>query len=229
MARKKRPGGGGVGGRKANFSPPNTTRLGEIVEEIVVHLEPWKRRKALVTSRVNRDLKLLLLLAPLEAKRCDRTQNRIHAQQLDGALHKIETLLASAPLPLKLFLLNPLPGTTDGGMPAKTPAVENIERTNRQRADSFAAELKRLRQVCARGVDPGFGFHPNYDPASKHFCAFFAHALIKGLSDGAITGTAEHAFRAIAGLAYEAISGKRDADLKRACDTCLARSGEHLG
>jgi hypothetical protein len=76
-------------------------------------------------------------------------------------------------------------------MPAKTPAVENIERTNRQRADSFAAELKRLRQVCARAVDPGFGFHPNYDPA-KYFCAFFAYSLMKGLSDGAITGTKDH-------------------------------------
>jgi hypothetical protein len=109
-------------------------------------------------------------------------------------------------------------------MPATTPAVGTIKHANRQRADSFAAELKRLRQVCARGVDPGFGYHPNYEPA-KYFCAFFAYSLMKALSGRTITGTKDHAFRAIAGLAYEAISGKPDADLKRACDSCLARSG----
>jgi hypothetical protein len=112
---------------------------------------------------------------------------------------------------------------TDDGvlMPAKTP-IEDIERANRKRVDSFAAELKRLRKVCARAVDPDFGYHPNYDRA-KHFCVSFAHALMKGLSDRTITGTKDDAFRAIASLFYEAISGQRDADLKRACDSTLRK------
>jgi hypothetical protein len=108
MAGKNRPGRSGVGGRKVDFSPPNATRRREIAEEIVDQLRPWKRMsEASVTAPVRGDLKLLLALAPLEAKRSNRTQNRIHAQRLDGALHKVETLLASAPSPLRLFLLNP--------------------------------------------------------------------------------------------------------------------------
>jgi hypothetical protein len=228
MARIKRPGRSGVGGRKADFPPPNTTRRREIVEDIVDQLRRSKHRmsEASVTARVNRELALLLVLASLEAKRSNRTQNRIHARQLDGALHKVERLLTSAPSPLRFFLLNPLPGMTEQGglMPVKTPSIESLERANRERANSFAAELKRLRQVCARGVGSGFGYHPNYD-ATKYFCAFFAYCLIKEYSDRPITGTWDGAFRVITSLAYEAVSGQSGADLKRACDSCLAKSG----
>ena len=106
-------------------------------------------------------------------------------------------------------------------MHAETPSVEDdIERDNRKRADSFAAELKRMREVCARAIDPGFGYHPNYDRA-KHFCVRFAHGLMLGLSERTVTGTKDDAFRAIASLLYEAISGQRDVDLKRACDSKL--------
>ena len=81
-------------------------------------------------------------------------------------------------------------------------------------------ELKRLREVCARAVDPGFATHPNYGHA-KHLCAWHALGLMRELSDGKITGTKDAAFRVVTGLLYEAVSGQPDADLKRACDTVL--------
>jgi hypothetical protein len=203
-------------------------RSDEIVEEIVDHLRPWKARasEATVTARISGALRLLLLRAPPEAKRvADRTKNRTHAQELGDALDKVEALLTSAPQPLRLFLLNPLLMVMEHGLMAvETPSIESIERADRERADSFAAELKRLRQVCAHGVVFGFGHHPNYDP-TKHFCAFWAYGLMKGYSDRAITGTKDDAFRVITSLLYEAVSGKRGADLKRACDSCLAKSG----
>jgi hypothetical protein len=228
MARKNRPGRSGVRGRKADFSPPNAPRRYEIVEEIVDQLRPWKHRvsEATVTDKVIDELRLLLLLAPLEAKRPNRTQNRIHAQRLDSALHEVETLLASAPDPLCWFLLNPLPTRlAQGGLePARTPEVESIERANRERADSFAAELKRLRQVCARGTGSGFGYHPNYEPR-KYFCAYSAYRLMERISDRPITGTKDARFRSITSLLYEAVSGQSGVDLKRACDSCLAKTG----
>jgi hypothetical protein len=222
---------GGLDARLGALKPPNAIRLDEIVEEIVDHLRPWKDRKGndAITVEVNRAVRYQLILAPLEVKRSNRTQNRTHARQLDGALLNVEMLLASAPGPLKDFLLNPLPTMTDDGVWRQTPSTEDIELANRKRADSFAAELKRLHKVCAHAVDPGFGYHPNYDRA-KHFCAFTAHNLMRGLSDRTITGTKDDAFRAIAGLFYEAISGQRDADLKRACDSELrAIRGPELG
>lgn len=223
--RKKHSAKSGLEAKASALTPPGWIRQEEIIEEIVDHLRPWKDRKgrAEITLAVGRELVYLNILAPHEAKRSDRTRNRTHAKRLDGALRDVEMLLASAPSPLRSFLLNPLPTMTEEGvlMPAETPSiVEDIERANRERADSFAAELKRLRKVCARAVDPGFGYHPNYDRA-KHFCAMFAHDLMTGLSDRAITGTKDDAFRAIASLLYESISGQRDADLKRACDSKL--------
>src|ERR1700675_4802413 len=134
----------------------------EIVEEIVDHLRPWKGHKsvAAITAAVNHDLEMLLKLAPLQAKLFDRARNRAHAKKLDDALSEVETLLASAPGALAWFLFDPLPRPTlteDGELHQVIPSIENIELTCRARADSFSAELKRLRKVCARAVDPGFG------------------------------------------------------------------------
>ena len=200
MARKKNRS---AKRRARALTPPDAIRMDEIVEEIVDHLRPWKAPRSEVTARVSGELRLLLIIAPLEAERvADRTQNRTHAQQLGDALRKVEALLASAPQPLRLFLLNPLPMTTEhSGLITMTPSTESIERANQERAKSFAMELKRLREVCARGAGSGFGYHPNYDP-TKHFCAFWAYGLLKGYSDRAITGTEEDAFRVTLPVCY---------------------------
>jgi hypothetical protein len=197
----------------------------EIVAEIVDHLRPWKSHKsvAAITAAVNHELEVLLKLAPLQAKLFDRAQNRAHAKKLDRALSEVERLLASAPGALAWFLFNPLPPLTlteDGGSVEVTQSIENIELAHRARADSFVAELKRLRKVCAHAVDPGFATHPNYEHA-KHLCAWHALGLMRELSDRKITGTKDSAFRVVTGLLYEAVSGRPDADLKRACDSVL--------
>jgi hypothetical protein len=44
---------------------------------------------------------------------------------------------------------------------------------------------------------------------------------MRELSDGKIRGTKDSAFRVVTGLLYEAVSGRPDADLKRACDSVL--------
>jgi hypothetical protein len=172
---------------------------------------------------VRYDLKWLLFLAPLEATRSDRTLNRAHARKLHGALLSIEELLATAPSPLRSFLENPLHTMTSDGKiwPINPPALrDQIECANKNRAESFLAELKRMREVCSRAINSGLGYHPNYDP-TKRFCAQFACGLMRGLSRRTITGTRDGVFRAIASLLYEAVSGQSDADLKRACDAEL--------
>jgi hypothetical protein len=138
-------------------------------------------------------------------------------------LLSIEELLVTAPGPLRSFLENPLPTMTSDGKiwPINPPSLrDQIERANKDRAESFRAELKRMREVCSRAINNGLGYHPNYDP-TKRFCAQFARGLMENLSRRTITGTKDSAFRAIASLLYEAVTGKRDADLKRACDAWL--------
>ena len=133
--------------------------------------------------------------------------------KLDRALSQVELLLASAPGALAWFLFDPLPPMTltgDGELVQVTQSIENIELAYRARADSFGVELKRLREVCARAVDPGFASHANYDHA-KHLCAWFALDLMRELSDRKITGTKDAAFRVVTGLLYEAVSGQPDA------------------
>lgn len=157
-------------------------------------------------------------------KRSDRTLNCTHAQQLDHALLRAETLLASAPGDLEQRLFNPLPtGAKWQDGPLMEPLQmldEDVERANRERAALFAAELKRMRDVCALAVHPGFGHHPNFDPLNR-FCAYWARSLMLNLSRKKITGTKDDAFRVVASLLYEAASGQGDVDLKRGCDYIL--------
>lgn len=201
--------------------PPDADRLDEIVEEIVDHLRPWKKRisEAAVTVEVSADMIRLLTLAPYEAKRSDRKKNGTHARQLDQALVNLQNLLTSAPHPLRSFLRDPLPNMTDDGV-IHGVVDENIKWANRKRADSLDAELKRLREVCARAIKVGYGYDSNYDRV-KHLCAGFAQGLVRDLSAKPATGTMDAPFRAIASLLYEAVSARRDVDLKRACDSQL--------
>jgi hypothetical protein len=226
MARKAKSG---ARRRKSGFSPTDATRRGEIIEEIVDCLLPWKHRMsdAAVTAAVNQHLDLLLL-APRDAKLFDRRKYRAHAEQLDGALLKVEMLLASAPGALALALFDPVTITEDGVV-AVPSSMGHIERAYRKRAESFASELKRLRKVCAGAIDPGFGFHPNFDPVKNH-CAWFAHGLIRELSHRKISGTKDGTFWTITSLLYEAVSGQKNAALKRACDSVLRNiRGRELG
>jgi hypothetical protein len=170
-------------------------------------------------AQVGADMIRLLILAPYEAKRGDRKKNRTHARQLDQALLNVQKLLTSAPLPLRSFLIDPLPNMTNDGV-IHGEIDEQIERANRERADSFDAELKRLREVCARAIKVGYGYDSNYDRV-KHLCAGFAQGLVGQLSTKPAAGTIDAPFRAVASLLYEAASGRRDVDLKRACDSQL--------
>jgi hypothetical protein len=225
MARKKRPGRSSVAGSKADFSPPNATRRREIVEKILVQLQPWKRRRreVSITAQVNYNVNHLLGRYPPGVQRPSRKDYRTHAKQLDSALTKVETLLLSASGRLAWSLFYPLAPFGRHHQP-----LWEIERTRKKHIDTFFAELRRFRSVCAQAVSPGFGNHPNYD-FLKASCARTARGLMLDMSERKITGTKDDAFRAITSLFYEAVSGQQGADLKRACDSVLREIRERYG
>jgi hypothetical protein len=64
---------------------------------------------------------------------------------------------------------------------------------------------------------------PKNTDLTKRCCAVTAFKLISMLSVDRPTTTEDGPMRAIAGLLYEIATGERDADLKRACDTCLKK------
>jgi hypothetical protein len=204
--------------------PASAVRQGEIVEEIVDNLNPWKGRRSrnAVSAEVKHAVSWLLDYIPLESKLFDQKQNRNHAKKLDHALSKIEPLLVSAPGALGSLLFSPpIP------RPLKLPfkSIEQIEHEYSARFNSFIAELRRLREICSRAIAPGIGHHPNRDAATST-CAHFAGCLMRMLSERKITGTKDGAFRTIASLLYEAVSGQKDIDLKRACDDWLRNERE---
>jgi len=201
-----------------NGRPASAIRQGEIVEEIVDNLKPWKGRKSrdVVSAEVKHTVSLVLEWVPLESKLFDRKQNRDHAKKLDHALSKIEPLLVSAPGALGALLFSPpIP------RPLKLPfkSIEQIEHECSARFNSFITELRRLRKICRRAIE-GIGHHPNRNHA-KSTCAHCAGCLTGELSERKITGTQDNAFRTITSLLYEAVSGQKDIDLKRVCDAWL--------
>ena len=143
--------------------------------------------EAAVTADVNRELESLLPFASStrEVELTHRKACRTHAKQLDNALTEVETLLASVPNHLAWLFYSVMP--SDGSLGGHL-SFWDIKRANQKRDYFFAAELNRLRSVCARVLDPSFDSHPNFD-VLKHFCAKSAHNLMQAMSDKKITGT----------------------------------------
>jgi hypothetical protein len=189
----------------------------EIVEEIAVHLRPWKARQTgdAVAIRVSEQMKLLREMVPLQAKLYDRRRLRAHAQRLDKSLAEVQEILVTDPGGLNLHLFRPDSWSRD-----EMNSMEAMALAFQRRSEPLAAELARLRKVCARAINPGFGLHPNYDHA-KGLCPWFGRGLMLELSNAKITGTKDAPFRVISSLLYEAVSGEPNADLKRACDEVL--------
>jgi hypothetical protein len=163
-------------------------------------------------------------LAPLLQRIGDRNENRAHARKLDRAIQRFQLLLFLAPSGLLWSLFSPLPRPPSGNWHFEKTlpynSIEEFEKACRARVVLFTGELKRLRKVCARAIKPGLGDHANYDEL-KHMAAYIARGLLTELSQHEVTGTKDAPFRAITSLFYEAASGQRNADLKRACDDVL--------
>jgi hypothetical protein len=100
------------------------------------------------------------------------------------------------------------------------PSQEKLLQDYLTRSEPFFDELDRLRRHCAQAIKKGWGTHPNYDH-TKSLSARSAHGLMKNHSAAKITGTQDGPFRTVASLFYEAVSGRPDADLKRACDDVI--------
>lgn len=212
MARKKHSAKGGVRVTKDYGTPPDAIRRGEIVEEIVDHLRPWKDRvsETTATADVNSEMDMLIRFVPWKDRWSNHARNRAHAQKLDRALLEVEELtrLASTPGGLAVLLFS---------TPSRMSIVD-IEKANQ----AFAAKLRRMRMVCAVAMGPSFGTPPNYNTA-QHLSAESAYDLMKKLSQTKPVGTEDKAFRAIASLLYESDSGIRNAGMKRACESVLSR------
>ena len=216
MARKKNSAKTGTRATTGKVAPPNAIRRDEIVEAVVDNMTPWRNHESResVTAAVNQALDSLLRLVPFEKMFFDPRPNRKHAKKLDKAISKVEMLVMSSPGMLRGNLFDPTLPLRKVGNDLDPTAYKSLEEC----FDAFFAELTRLRKVCALDY---YGPHPNYDPA-KHLSAEFAHSLMRKRSGQKITGTEDGAFRTIAGLLYEIVTGQPDVDLKRACDAVLA-------
>ncbi len=214
--------------RNRAVAPSDAIRRGEIVEEVVDNLRPWKNRKSreTVTRDVDHSIGVLRKLVAAQMLLLDQQPFREFRKKLDKALSDVEKVLASKPVMFSQFLFRTTPQVGDSFVSISSMSSREFEEffnNHHKRSDAFDTELKRLRDICARDV----GIHPNYDVA-KHRSADFAHGLMGALSDQKISGTENKGFRVITTLLYEAISGEKNADLKRACDAAISGSYPYL-
>jgi hypothetical protein len=219
--RKKVSAHNGGPSTKRSITPANAIRRGEIVEEIVENLRPWRNHKSrdAITAAVNKEIDKIPGRLPDETDFFDPKQGRKIVKSLVKALRQVEMLLLS------------LPATRGGYKHYFDPRIRRLAKVDDDyvfagidateeevlaRADAFIKELTGVRKVATAR----FGYHKNFDVA-KHESARTAYRLLLWLSDGKRTGTKDQPFRIITSLLYETISGQRDADLKRACDAVL--------
>jgi hypothetical protein len=166
----------------------------EIAEEICDHLRPLKRRGADVQPEVEKQIALLVRMAP-DIDRLPRIGGDVRRQAANArkALGQLRTELARAPL--QSFI---------GPHIAISQSVECLDRL-----DEILANVKLIKAP---------------DPRSKPMqwvCAESADALIYQFSREPATGTAEGSLHAIASLLFEAVTGKPNQNLKRAIDPMI--------
>jgi hypothetical protein len=100
------------------------------------------------------------------------------------------------------------------------PSQRKMKEGYLMRSEPFFDQLYRLHMICGQAVGKKWGTHPKYDHA-KALSARSAYNLMKSCSEAKITGTEDGPFRTVTSLFYEAISGRPDVDLKRACDDVI--------
>jgi hypothetical protein len=196
----------------------------KIVEEIVEHLRPWRRREAEVEADIHHEIGILRKFIPLQARLFDRSAIKKSALEFGAAIAEVEKCHIHGWVIWRLFGEPPPELHWDEGEDVyfyrdKRP-FDEIEQAYFDRVAHFQNELKRLRVECEKMARNPGGAHSNAD-WGKSTCAKVAHMLILHLSKEKPTGSEDRPFRAIAGLLYQAISGEK-ADLERACDKVLA-------
>lgn len=195
-------------------------RTEEIVEEVVVNLRPWIARanENTIASAVRKEIENILgRLSRL--RNINETGNprkvKNFSAKLEKAVRKVEGLLLSGVDYSSFF--NPYVRRMAKvvGISEMPNFDESMEETQ-ARAEAFISDLIAIRKICVADV----GYHHNFDPA-KYESARSAYGLLQKFSAAKITGTNDQPFRIITSLIYESISGRKDVDLKRACDVLL--------
>ena len=203
------------------------THLREIVETIVAELRPHRRPKKDVQEVVRRLIELLptevaqlkgrLAVAKFKGKlKGTRADALKHLKKLGKCAAELEMLLLTMP--------NRIAWVGDVGSGAWGTSYPTGETSilmpapvehPRWKFMNFISDLGRL-QTAAKIAERHLGPLPAYD-VEKHLSAKYARFLIVALSDKPPTSAARGPFRTIAGLLFEVITGKKDANLERHC------------
>jgi hypothetical protein len=204
-----------------------------IVEEIVIHLRPFKRDEKFAVDQTKRRIAILEQLSKADGKKLRPSEAKKKRSKYRSALAAI--IAASERLP---------PGALDTYMFfAQTPerrqryAADRASKraTGRPLTDPFlesregGAELLRLLKVLAmvvagRESKSQDGIMP--DILLKTAVAGHARELMLKASRQQITGTADKSYQVISSLLFKAIRGK-EIDFKRWCDADIKRQREH--
>ena len=168
-------------------------RADDIVEEILDHLRPWKRREADVRAEVENRIALLVKIAAGVDQWPRGADVRRQAERARETLAQLRTELAREPL--RSFIDPHI---------AVLQSVEGLDRL-----DEILADVKLIKFP-----------DPRSDPRQR-ICAEVADALIHELSTRRATGTADTALPAIASLLFKAVTGQSGRDMKRAVDSMI--------
>jgi hypothetical protein len=176
-------------------APESTRSLDEIVDDIVLELGGARGESLVESENDTRAWVTAHVECSVRAKQQERSRKQRKAEA-DHA-ERLDGLLAE----LESMLKHPLTPAPDTGL------LSGIER---MRATCRMKTLPWFRPKGGRNVD-----------YTKRNCAGVALHLVRRYSRLPISGSAETAHPAITALLYEAVTGERDANCKRAYEWIL--------
>ncbi len=185
----------------------------EIIDDIIAELYPLTCAESDAKAALRNDIEILTKMTPLWKQISDRDGVKKSAKRLDLAFAELETTIQTSPghLITRLFI-GPVLRSHEND-------VSKIESHFRNRVDTFMRQLNEMRSICKAELERKN--HPRTFDHEKNNCANLALIFMKKLSKHKATGSSSGRFFSITSCLYEALTGRQDANVKRACSAVI--------
>jgi hypothetical protein len=199
-----------------NTKTASATSQEDLIEEIAYQLRPWMCSKSDVLAKIRdaiEELKCELAKGP-DPWRGFCSKNREYANNILNAIDNLKKQLTAPPESFFRGLLN-------ADQPEEIKELNSPEKLTEDVAD-LSSRLAKLAVQCRDVIAKRIGADPRAD-YKKTNTACAALLLMLNVSEQSPTaGSPDSSFCFISSLIFEAVTGMRELNLRRACQKVLA-------
>ena len=203
----------------ARQQPPvtaNATSQEDLIEEIGYQLRPWRCSKSDVLAKIRgtiEELQREFAKAP-DPWRGFRSENKDYANNILRAIDNLKKQLAAPPESFFKALLN-------ATQPEEIKELDSPDKLTEDVAD-LSSRLTKLAVQCREVIANRIGADPRADYRKTNTACATLFLVLDVSEQSPTAGSPDSSFCFISSLMFEAVTGMREQNLRRACQKVLA-------